>query len=472
MQITEMLNEGLQRTVKVVVPVSHMEKQLGERLEEARRTAKINGFRPGKVPLSHIQKTYGKSMMVDLVNEIINEQTKAVPASRGERAAMRPEVLMTEDKTEAEAILDAKADFEFSLSYEILPKISVSDFSQIAISRPIVEIAETEIEEQIARLTDFAKEYKPSDKVCENGDRVTMGYVGKVDGIAFAGGTDENADLVLGSKSFIPGFEDQLLGLKAGDSKQINVTFPADYGAKDLAGKEATFDVTVSVVSTAQAVEINDELAKKVGLDSLDALRDAVRKQIEGQFGIHTRQKIKRQLLDALDAAHQFETPTKLVEAEFNNIWLQVTKELSDSGKSFADEDTTEEAARAEYLNLAKRRVRLGLLLAEIGQKANIEVSDQELQRAIYDQVRQHKGQEQQVYDYFTKTPDALAALRAPLFEEKVVDKILSEAKVTDIIVTKEELTADDEAEAKGTTKEVEAKPAKEKTKAAKKPKE
>ena len=448
MQVTETLNEGLKRAVKVVVPATDMEKRLSERLETARGKAKINGFRPGKVPVAHLRKMYGKSFMAELVNEIINEQSKAIPAGRGEKVAMQPNVEMTEDEKLAAEILDGKADFEFSVAYEVLPKIEIADTSKIEITRPIVEIADSEVEEQVQRIADSAKTYTEKKGKAAKGDRVTMDYVGKVDGVAFDGGTDQDANLVLGSGQFIPGFEDQLIGVKAGDEKQIKVTFPAEYGATHLAGKDATFDVTVKAVSSADDLVIDDELAKKLGIESAERLRQVVREQIEGQFGTHTRQKVKRQLLDQLDALHQFEAPSKLVDAEFNNIWQQITRELASAGKTFADEDTTEEEATAEYRGLAERRVRLGLVLSEIGQAANVEVTEQELQRAIYDQVRQYRGQEQQIYDFFRNNPEAIAGLRAPIFEEKVVDQLLTQVKVTDKVVSKEELTAEDEAPA------------------------
>jgi trigger factor len=445
MQVTETLNEGLKRAVKVVVPVKDMEKRLAERLETARGKAKINGFRPGKVPTAHLKKMYGKSFMAELVNEIISEQAKAIPAGRGERAAMQPEVVMTEDENEAGAILDGKADFEFAISYEVLPKFELADVSKISISRPIVEIADSEVEAQVLIVAESAKTYAEKKGKAASGDRVTINYVGKLNGEAFEGGTDNDANLVLGSNQFIPGFEEQLIGVKAGDEKQIKVTFPVNYGAQNLAGQDATFDITVNAVAASEALVIDDELAKKLGIETADRLREVIRQQIESQYGAQTRQKVKRQLLDALDAAHQFETPSKLVDAEFNNIWMQITRELEGAGKTFADEETTEEEARADYRKLAERRVRLGLVLSEIGQNAKIEVTEQELQRAMYDQVRQYKGQEQQVYDYFRNTPDAIAALRAPIFEEKVVDKLLAEANVTDLVVSKEELMADDE---------------------------
>ena len=268
-----------------------------------------------------------------------------------------------------------------------------------------------------------------------------------VDGEPFDGGADQDAELVIGSNRFIPGFEEQLIGLKAGDEKVITVTFPAEYQAAHLAGKEATFDVTIKEVAAPGELEINDEVAKTLGVESADKLREIVRGQIESQYGQMTRQKLKRQILDALDADHQFESPSKLVDAEFENIWRQINQELSDNGKTFEDEGTTEEAAREDYRKLAERRVRLGLVLSRIGEEAKVEVSDDELNRALYNQVRQFPGQEQQIYEYFQKTPGAVASLRAPIFEEKTIDHMLTVLDVTDKKVSKEELMAEEEDE-------------------------
>ena len=447
MQITEVLNDGLKRGIKVVVPVKDMEQRLSEKLADATGKVRINGFRPGKVPVSHVRKMYGKSLMAELVNEIINNSAKSIPSDRGEKAAMQPEIEMTEDEKEAGQILDGKADFVFSLNYEVLPKIEIADVSSIKVTRPIVDISEEEVEEQVKRVADSARTYQTKKGKAANGDRVTIDYLGKVDGVAFDGGKDEDAKLTLGSNSFIPGFEEQLIGVKAGDEKQINVTFPADYGAANLAGKAATFEINVKEVSSADDLVINDELAKKLGIESADRLRVVIREQIESQYGVQTRQKVKRQLLDALDGAYKFESPSKLVDAEFNNIWTQITRELEQAGRTFADEETTEEAAREDYRKLAERRVRLGLVLSEIGQKAGVEVSEQELQRALYDQVRRYPGEEQKIYEFFKNNPDAVAGLRAPIFEEKVVDQLLGQVNVTDVVVTKEALMADDEAD-------------------------
>ncbi|HEV7317049.1 MAG TPA: trigger factor, partial [Ensifer sp.] len=441
----ETLAQGLKRELKVVIPAKDMEARMNERLAEVKDRVKINGFRPGKVPAAHLKKIYGKSIMADLVNEIVREKPTEILSGRGEKSATQPEIAMTEDEAEADKILNAEADLEFTVAYEIIPAIELKDVSGIKVTREVVEIAEDEVNEQILKIAESARSYESKKGKAANGDRVTIDYLGKVDGVAFDGGKDEDAELVLGSNRFIPGFEEQLVGVKAGDEKTITVTFPAEYPAANLAGKEATFDITVKDVAGAQDIEINDELATKLGLESADKLKEIVRGQIESQYGNLTRQKVKRQILDQLDELYQFETPERLVDAEFENIWRQINTDLQQAGKTFADEETTEEEARAEYRKLAERRVRLGLVLSEIGEKAGVQVSDDELQRSLFEQLRQFPGQEKQILDYFKNTPGAAASLRAPLFEEKVVDHLLGEISVTDKTVSKEELTADDE---------------------------
>jgi len=453
MQVIETLAEGLKRELKVVIPAKDMEARMNERLAETKDKVRINGFRPGKVPVAHLKKMYGKSIMAELVNELVREKPTEILSERGEKSATQPEVAMTEDEAEAEKILSAEADFEFTLAYEVIPAITLKDTSGIKVTREVVEIEESEVTEQILKIAESARTYETKKGKAANGDRVTIDYLGKVDGEAFDGGKDSDAELILGSNRFIPGFEEQLVGLKAGDEKVINVTFPAEYPAANLAGKEATFDISVKDVASAAEVEINDELATKLGLESADKLKEIVRGQIESQYGSVTRQKLKRQILDQLDEMYQFDTPQRLVDAEFENIWRQINTDLSQAGKTFADEDTTEDEARVEYRKLAERRVRLGLVLSEIGEKAGVQVSDDEMQRSLYEQLRQFPGQEKEIIDYFQKTPGAAASLRAPIFEEKVVDHLLAEISVTDKTVTKEELMNDDEDETSGSKK-------------------
>jgi trigger factor len=459
MQVTETLNSGLKREIKVTVPASDMEAKLMERLTNVKDKVRINGFRPGKVPVQHLRKVYGKSFMAEVVNEILTNSTREIITERGEKAAMQPEVKMTEDEKEAEKILAGGADFEFQLNYEVIPAIQIKDASDIEVTRKVYDVPESEIEEQITKIAESTRSYEPKEGAAEEGDRVTIDFLGKVNGEAFPGGKAEDQQLVLGSKSFVPGFEDQLIGVKAGDEKTIDVTFPDDYGGADLAGKDASFAVTVKEVAKPGPLELNDETAKSLGLESMERLREIVKSQLESQYGSMTRQKVKRELLDALDSQYKFEAPSNLVDAEFNNIWNQVNRDMESAGHTFADEETTEEEARAEYRRLAERRVRLGLVLAEIGEKAAVQVTDDELQRALYDSVRRvPAAQQQQVFDFYKSNPTALANLRAPLFEEKVVDHLLSTVKVNDTHVSRDELMAEDEADsAAGGAKKAEA---------------
>lgn len=447
MQVTETLNNGLKREIKIVVPAKDLEAKLNERLADAKDKVKLNGFRPGKVPANHLRKMYGRSFMAEVINEILNETPRSILAERNERSATQPQIDMSEDEKEAEKVLNGVADFVFTIKYEVLPKFELKDVSGIEVTREVVDIPESDVDKQVERVLSSTRTYSEKKDKAEDGDRVTIDYLGKLDGEPFEGGADNDAHLVLGSKQFIPGFEEQLIGVKAGDKTTITVKFPENYGAKHLAGKDATFDITVKEVSKPDELKIDDEAAKKLGLESVERLREIVRQQLESQYGSMTRQKVKRQILDALDGEYDFETPERLVDIEFNNIWAQINSELQQAGRTFEDEETTEEEARDEYRKLAERRVRLGLVLSEIGEKAGIEVSEDELQRAVYDQVRQYPGQEKEIIEFFRRTPDAVANLRAPIFEEKVVDDLLGKVKVTDKKVTAEELMKEDEDE-------------------------
>jgi trigger factor len=297
-----------------------------------------------------------------------------------------------------------------------------------------------EVDTQVTEIAKSNTPFDAKDGAAEDGDRVTMSYLGKIDGEPFEGGADENGQLVLGSGQFIPGFEDQLIGVKAGDEKVVEVTFPEEYPAAHLAGKAAAFDVVVKEVAAPGEAKIDDEFATGLGLESLDKLKEIVRGQIESQFGTMTRQRVKRQLLDQLDEHYSFDLPDSLLDSEFEAVWNQVEEDMKRNEKTFEDEGTTEEEAKADYRKIAERRVRLGLVLSEIGEKNDIQVSDEEMQRALYDKVRQFPGQEQQVFEFYKNNQQALASLRAPIYEEKVVDFMLELAKVTDNTVTKEEL--------------------------------
>ena len=445
MQVTETLNEGLKRELKIVVDKADMDSQVTARLEQMRPQLKLNGFRQGKVPMPHIRKMYGKQAMAEVVNEYISKRTGEVLKDRDERPAQQPEISMTEDEKEAEQILSGERDFEFAMSYEVIPEINAPELEKLKLTRHVAEVADKEIDEQIEKIAESSRPYDEKKGKAAKNDRVTMNYLGKIDGEPFEGGADNDAKLVLGSGMFIPGFEDQLIGAKAGDDTVVKVSFPDEYQAAHLAGKEAEFEVTVSLVEKPGDLEINDELATKLGLESVDKLREAVRGQMEGQFESFTRAKIKRQVLDALNEQTKMELPGKMVEQEFTNIWSQVTTELERAGKTFEDEDTTEEKAKEEYQGLAERRVRLGLVLADIGEKADVQISEEELQQAIFRQVQQYPGQEQEVLNYFREHPDAVAGLRAPLYEDKVVDFIIEKAEVTEETVSQEELMKEEE---------------------------
>ncbi|MCL6229579.1 trigger factor [Bartonella bilalgolemii] len=436
MQVTETLNEGLKREIKIVVPVKDLEEKLNERLDDTKGKIKLKGFRPGKVPSDHLRKMYGKSFMAEILNEIINSAPRSILAERNEYSATQPQIDINEDTK----VIDGKADFVFSLKYEVLPKFEVKDFKNIKIVREIADVPEQEVDEQITRILSSTRSYSQKNGPSKEDDRITIDYFGKIDGIPFDGGTDNNAQLILGSKQFIPGFEEQLIGLKAGDVKTISVKFPDDYSATHLAGKNAEFDITVKTVSKPDELKIDDEAAKKLGLESLDRLREVVRGQVESRYGSMTRQKIKRQVLDALDADYSFDIPEQLLEIEFNNIWNQINEDLKRMGRSFEDENITEEQAREEYRMLAQRRVRLGLVLSEIGTKVGIQISEDELKAAVFEQVRQYPGREKEMMDFFRRTPEAVANLRAPIFEEKVIDYLLTQIEITDKKVTIEEL--------------------------------
>jgi trigger factor len=445
MQVTETSTEGLKRELKIVVTASELAERLEGYLEDLKGKANIRGFRPGKVPKAHLKKLYGKSAMAEIVNTVIGETSAKALEERAEKAAMQPQVELADE--EAEKILDGAADLAYALKYEIVPAFELVEVAGIEIERPVVEIADAEVDERVSQIADGARSYEPREAgaAAADGDRITISYLGKVDGEPFEGGADERAVLFLGQKRFIPGFEEQLIGAKAGDKKVIEVTFPEDYQAKHLAGKAATFDIEVFEVAAPGELKIDDDWAKTLGMESLDSLKGVVRTQVESQYGAQTRQKVKRQLLDALDGQYTFELPSTLVEQEFAVIWNQVEQEMKRNERTFEDEETTEEKARADYLKIAQRRVRLGLVLSKFGESHKVQVTEQELQRALIERARQFPGQERAVFDYYRKDANALASLQAPVFEEKVVDVLLGLVKVNDKPVSKDELFKEDD---------------------------
>jgi trigger factor len=442
MQVTETLNEGLKRKLSVVIPQSDLASRLEVRLGELKERANIKGFRPGKVPQTYLKKVYGKSAMAEVMQEAINATVSNAITERSERAAAQPKVDLPEDQGVLNRVLDGESDLAFDVSYEVLPPVELVDFSTIKLDKPVVEITEADVDREVQRvfLQRRGYEQKGDDGVVENGDNLGLSFVGKIDGEPFAGGSSDHAHLIVGAGDYIPGFEEQLIGMKKNETRTIDVTFPADYNREELQGKSAKFDVTILHIDAPREGELNDEFAKSLGLENLEELRKAVRDQYENSLQSMSRAAVKRQLLDALDEAHRFDVPAQLVDAEFDTIWQRVEHEIKDHGRSFEDEGTTEEEARAQYRRIAERRVRLGLVVAEIGNKNEIQVTEEEHQQALIAEVRRFPGQEQQVYDYYRKNPAALAGLRAPVFENKVVDFVAGQVTQTEKTMTREEL--------------------------------
>ena len=440
MQITETVNSGLKREYKVVVGAAELNSKLDERLKDMASRANIKGFRPGKVPVPHLKRMYGKSLMAEVVQKAVDDESKKVLEDKGLKPAYQPEVKLPEDEAEVNAIIDGKGDLAFTMALEIIPSFELKDVSDVELTRHVVDVTDKEIDEAIKRLTDQYKNFEKKEGSAAKGDRVVISFVGKVDGNAFDGGSAEDVPLEIGSGQFIPGFEDQLEGAKAGDEKLVKVTFPETYGVKELAGKAAEFDVKVGSVEGPAEAKVDDDFAKKLGFEDLSKLKDMIKSRLGSELSNMSGMKLKRDVLDKLDGLYSFELPEKLVEAEFNGIWSALTREMERAKKSFEDEKTTEEEARKEYRAIAERRVRLGLVLGTVGEKEGVQVTEQELQQQLLARARQFPGQEKQVFDYYRKNQQALIELRGPVFEQKVVDLLVSRAKLTEKKVSREEL--------------------------------
>ena len=449
MQVTETLNEGLKHEFTIHVPASDLDAKAGARLVDLKDKVRLNGFRPGKVPVSHLKKVYGRSVMAETVEQTIRETNTQIFTERGFRLATEPKVTMPTEEKAVDDILAGKSDLTYTVSIEVVPPIQFADFKSFAVEKPVVEVGDADVDEAIKRIADHHRSYaaKGEGTQAETGDRVTINFKGSIDGTPFDGGTGEGIQVVIGTGQFIPGFEDQLIGVKAGETRTLNVAFPKNYGSGKLAGQAAEFETTATLIEAPLETRIDDEFAKSVGLESLDKLKDAARERLTAEFAGATRQRVKRELLDRLDETHRFEAPPSLVEEEFKLMWNSIKAEMASNGKSFADEDTTEDAAEAEYRKIADRRVRLGLVLSEIGEKNKITVTDDEISRALIERARQTPGREKEVWDYYRNNANALAQLRAPIYEDKVVDFILELANVTEKKVTREELMKDDDAD-------------------------
>ena len=442
MQVTETVSAGLKREFKVVVNAAELDKRLNDRLAEMAARANIKGFRPGKVPVPHLRRVYGKSAMAEVVQKAIDDESKAILAERNLKPAYQPEVTLPETEAEVNAIMEGKSDLAFSMAFEVIPNFDLVDHAGIELVRHLVEVSEDHVAESLKRLTAQAKSFTDKEGAAGKGDRLTIDFVGKIDGVAFEGGTANEVPIEIGAGQFIPGFEDQLVGAKAGEERTVNVTFPESYGVKELAGKPAEFAVKIGKVEAPKETAADDDFAKRMGFEDLAKLTEMIKTRIGQEFGQMTAMKLKRDVLDALDKLYSFELPEKLVTSEFDGIWRALSAEMARTGKSFADEKTTEEDARKEYRAIAERRVRLGLVLGTLGEKEGVQVNEQELQQALLARVRQFPGQERQVYEHYRKNPQALIELRGPIFEQKVVDLIVGKAKVSEKNVSREELAA------------------------------
>jgi trigger factor len=449
MQVTETLAEGLKHEFQISVSASDLDAKADAKLVDLKDKVRLNGFRPGKVPVSHLKKVYGRSVMAETIDQTIRDTNSQIFTERGFRLATEPKVTMPTEAKDVEDILTGKSDLTYTVSIEVVPAIQLADFKSFSVEKPVAEVTDTDIDEAIKRIADQNRSFaaKAEGAKAETGDRVTISFKGSIDGTPFEGGTGENIPVTIGSNSFIPGFEEQLLGMAAGETRTLKVSFPKNYASEKLAGQPAEFETTATLIEAPVDTVIDDEFAKALGLESLDKLKEAARERLVAEYAGATRQRVKRMLLDRLDEAHRFEAPPSLIEEEFKLMWNSIKAEMESSGKSFADEDTTEEAAKEEYQKIADRRVRLGLVLSEIGEKNKITVTDDEVSRAVIERARQMPGREKEVWDYYRNNANALAQLRAPIYEDKVVDFILELANVTEKKVTREDLYKDDEAE-------------------------
>jgi trigger factor len=449
MQITETLAEGLKHEFQISVPASDLDAKAGARLVDLKDKVRLNGFRPGKVPVSHLKKVYGRSVMAETVEQTIRDTNSQIFQERGFRLATEPKVTMPTEEKQVDDILTGKSDLTYTVSIEVVPPIQLADFKSFTVEKPVADVTAADIDDAVKRVADQNRSFaaKGEGAKAETGDRVTISFKGTINGTPFDGGTGENIQVTIGSNSFIPGFEEQLIGMATGETRTLKVSFPKNYASEALAGQPAEFETTATLVEAPQDTAIDDEFAKTLGFETLDKLKEAARDRLAAEFAGATRQKVKRLLLDRLDEAHRFEAPPSLVEQEFKLMWDSIKAEMESSGKTFADEDTTEEAAEGEYRSIADRRVRLGLVLSEIGEKNKITVTDEEVSRAVIERARQVPGREKEVWDYFRNNAEALAQLRAPIYEDKVVDFILELANVTEKKVSREELFKDDEEE-------------------------
>ena len=445
LQIVEKSGEGLSRVYEVRVPATELTEKLEAKIAEITPKLNLKGFRPGKVPPAHIRRIYGKSLMGEVVEQTLSESTQQALDENKLRPASQPDLKLESD---IDQVLAGKADLAYEIQVEVIPDFEPIDVATLKLKKPVYEPTEAEVDEAVKDLGVQNRTYEPrTGKTikAKDGDMVVTDFIGRIDGETFEGGSATDAQLVLGSGQFIPGFEEQLVGAKPGAKVTVKVAFPADYGVDTLAGKDAEFEVEVKEVRGPVSKPVDDEFAKTLGMTDLDALKEAIKGQLKSRYESMSRFKLKRALLDQLDTKHTFDLPPRMVDAEFEGIWTQVQSENEKQGPSEEDKGKSEDELKAEYRKIAERRVRLGLVLAELGRRHSIELSDQEVLQAAREEAMRYQGQEQQVFDAIRQNPQMMTQLRAPLYEDKVVDKVFDLAKVTDQKVSKEKLLEEDD---------------------------
>lgn len=448
-QVVEKSAEGLSRIYDITVSSADLTSRLDAKAAEMAPKMNLKGFRPGKVPAGHVKRMYGKELMGEIVQETLNETNEKILTDNNIRPAGSPDLNPTSDMEE---VLAGKADLNYEFAVEIMPDFKLMDVSSVKLKKLVYAPTDKDVDEAVAELAKQSKDYKSrtgKSVKAKKDDQVVIDFVGKIDGVAFDGGSATDAPLILGSGQFIPGFEDQLIGVKAGDETVVKVTFPEEYQAENLRGKDAEFEVTVKDVKAPVEREVNDELATAVGIESLDKLKELIRENLTREYEQMSSFKLKRALLDELDKGHKFDLPPRMVEAEFGAIWNQVQEDEKRQGRSEEDKDKTEDQLKEEYRKISERRVRLGLVLAEMGREKGIQVSDQEVGQAMQQEAikmaQQYGMPPQQIFDQLRQNPNYAAQLRAPLFEQKVVDHLFTIADVSDKKATKKEITAEDD---------------------------
>ena len=441
MQVTETNNEGLKRAYKVIVPAADIEEKINARLTQIAATANMPGFRPGKVPVALLKKTHGQAIMGEVLEMTVNESSQETITKNELRPVSQPKIEI--DK------FDDGGDLEYSIELEVFPEIELTDFSKLKLERMKVPANEEQVDEIIGQMADSQKDSQPVEKnrPIESGDVAVIDFVGSVDGEEFAGGKADDYSLEIGSGSFIPGFEEQIIGKEVGDKLEVKVTFPTEY-AEELAGKDAVFAVTVKELRESIPAKLDDSFAQKMGAENLDDLKAKLRENQEAELGQYTRMRVKRDLLDVLDEKHSFELPGGMIDSEFEAVWHQFEHQRKEHPDKIEEDDKgkTDDELKEEYREISARRVRLGLLLAEIGRVNEISVTPDEVNRAIMQEAQQYKGQEKEVFEHYKNNPEAMQAIQSPLLEDKVVDYILELASVSEKSVTLEELMEEPEA--------------------------